>query len=88
MRAGVHAHASLACEKEQNQQSKEQQIGCEGRKQKETNAIEEVAWTKAFLDSAIVVPTAAAARWAPVHRGFSADSRLFPFRFRWGMRKG
>src|SRR3569623_168758 len=36
----------------------------------------------------IVDTTAAAAGWPPVKRRFAANSGLFPFRFRRGMRKG
>jgi hypothetical protein len=36
----------------------------------------------------VVAPTPASTGRAVVHRRFTADSRLSPFRFRRGMRKG
>jgi hypothetical protein len=88
MRARIHAQSRLACEKEQHQYGKEHHVPGQRGKNEKPYAMQKLVRFAAFVLAVISSATTIAAGWAAGHRGFSAKSWLFPFRFRWGVRKG
>jgi hypothetical protein len=87
MGARVHVRAGLAREKKHHHHGKEEHIGRESGKDKETDAQQK--FTRAsMLIAPIVVSVASAACRPPDRRRLAAVSRLFPLLLRRFVRKG
>ena len=52
------------------------------------NAIKQLTRTPSLIFSVVIAPASATAGRPAIKGRFSSDSRIFPFRFRWGVRKG
>jgi hypothetical protein len=78
----------LSREKEDDQHGKKHHVAGKTEEHKEPDAMEQFARTSALIPPVIVASSTTAACGAPVDGRFAADSRLFPFRFRRGVRKG
>jgi hypothetical protein len=84
----VHVGASLAREEEHHQHGEKHHVAREAKKHKKANAVEKLARPTVFSPPIVVAPPASAAGGASVYRWLTADSWLFAFRLRRGMRKG
>jgi len=81
--------ASLASKEDSHQNGEKHGVGREERKDRKADLMEQFAGTAAFMLPIVIAAAATAAtRGSAVKRRLAADSRLFPFRFRRGMRKG
>ena len=83
-RARVHMKARLAGIKDNNQNGKEHHVGGQEKKDEKPNAVEEFAWTAAFIFPVVISAAAPSTGRPAVNGRFAADSRLFPFRFSGG----
>ena len=84
----VHMGARLARKEERDQNGKKHHVRCEDRKNGEANLIEQLAGASPLVLAIVVSAATSTAGGSPVDWRFAANSWLFPFRFRRGMRKG
>jgi hypothetical protein len=83
----IHVHACLAGKEKNYQHDKKHHVSCQTKEDEKSNAVEQFARTTVLSPPIVIATTASATRGTPVDWGFAADSRLFPFRFRRGVRK-
>ena len=88
MGARIHVGARLAREKQRHQDGEKHHVGGEDGEDRKANLVQQFARTSALMLPVVIAAAAAAAGGPPVNRRFAANSWLFPFRFRRGMRKG
>ena len=84
----IHVGARLAREEQRHQDGEEHHVCRENGKDRKANLVKELARTSALMLPIIIASASSAASGPPVNRRFAANSWLFPFRFRRGMRKG
>jgi hypothetical protein len=80
--------AGLTREEERDEHGEEHHVGGEEREDGKTNFVEQFAGAVFLMTPVVVAAASAAARRTPVNWGLAAYARLFPFRFRRGVRKG
>jgi hypothetical protein len=88
VRPRIHVCACLPREKQHDQHGEKHHVAGETKEDEKADAVQQFAWAASFMPPIVVTTTASASGGAPVHRRLAADSWLFPFRFRWGVRKG
>jgi hypothetical protein len=88
MGARIHVSASLARKEQRNQDGKKHHVRRKDGEDREANLVKQLARTSPLVLPIVIASTAPTAGGSPVNRRFAANSRLFPFRFRRGMRKG
>jgi hypothetical protein len=80
--------ARLARKKQRDQDGEEHHVAREAREEKEANLVKQLARTTALVLPVVIAPTPSTAGWPAIYGWLAADSWLFPFRFRRGVRKG
>jgi hypothetical protein len=88
MGARIHVSARLAREEQRDQNGKKHHVRRKDGEDREANLVKQLARTAPLVLPIVIASTAPTAGGSPVNRRFAANSRLFPFRFRRGMRKG
>src|SRR5208282_5192425 len=88
VRTRIHVCARLPSEKKHHKHGKKHHVACKAEEHKEPNAMKQLARSSALMAPVVITAASSAAGRAPINRRFSADSGFFPFRFRWGVRKG
>ena len=86
--ARIHVRARLARKKERDQDGKEHHVGGENGEDGKANLVQQLAWAAVLVLAIVVASATPTASGSPVNGRFAANSCLFPFRFRRGMRKG
>jgi hypothetical protein len=80
--------AGLSRKEERDQDCEEHHVAGESGKEEEANLVKQFARTVVLMLPVVVASTPSSTGRSMVNGRFAADSRLSPFRFRRGMRKG
>ena len=86
--ARIHVRTRLSSEEKHNKHGKEHHVTGKAEENKEPDAMKQFARAPALIPPVVVTTSATAASRAPIDGRLAADSWFFPFRFRWGVRKG
>jgi hypothetical protein len=82
--ARIHMHAGLTGKEEYNKSGEEHHVAGEPEENEEADLVQAFTRPPMLALPVVIASTAPASGGRSVNRGFSADSRFFPFDFRWG----
>jgi hypothetical protein len=86
--ARIHVQSGLAGKEKHHQRREKHHVPSQAKENKKANFVKELARASMVALPVVVASAAPTPGGSPVNRWFAANSRLFPFDFRWGTRKG